>query len=201
MEELRGERISIRGFTREEWHDFWRGYENDPLSGMSTSVYEETACEKRYRRALTQTMEHPRLGIFLPDGTPVGLLGLKGINRDRGYCSFGIVMQNDSRKNQGYGTEALRVLFAFVFEGMGLKRIYASTMGSNKRMQHLFTKLGFRYMDTNWAWFKLPDRREDRLNYVLPRSARDMRVRDYAFVRALPALARNLRRKLRKETT
>ena len=174
----------VRGFAHKEWHAFWRDYEADPLAGHPF-VYTQTDCETMYKKAVARALEHPSLGVFLPDGRPIGFLELKRIDRKKSRCEFGILMQNETWRNQGYGTEALRLLLTFVFEKMGLRRIYADTMEGNERMQHLFDKLGFRYICTDKAWFELPDGRRDRLNYVLTRRPKDRRLRDYALVRKL----------------
>ena len=197
MRELRGKQIAVRGFSREEWHRFWCGFVADPVSGQNPFVYGEAKCDSMYEKATTCAMTHPSLGIFLPDGMPVGFMELKRIDRSRGRCEFGIMMQNDAWKNRGYGTEAIQLLIHYIFNEMGIRRVYADTMGTNRRMQHLFDKLGFRYICTDWAYFSLPGQREDRHNYVLVQREGDMRIVDYALVRALPSLIRNLRRAVR----
>ena len=196
--ELAGERIKVRAFSREEWHLFWRGFESDPIADARVFVYEQARCDRAYQDSEAKAKTFPRFGIFLPDGTPIGLMELKRLNRARGRCEFGILMQNDTWKNQGYGTEGMRLLLDYAFGELGVRRMYADTFGTNLRMQRLFEKTGFRYMYRNPALIKMPGRMEDQLYYVRVERRQDMRLYDYAWARKLLCPISKLRQTLRK---
>ena len=86
-------------------------------------------------------------------------------NRERS-CEFGIILQNDKCKNQGIGTEAIRLGMKLARDQYGMKYLIGDTMGRNKRMIHVFEKLGFTLMERIPASFELADgTKEDRLVY------------------------------------
>ena len=102
-------------------------------------------------------------GIFL-NGRPVGSFQRKRMDTDRKCCEFGIILQNDAVKNQGIGTEAIRLGLDLAVRQYGMKTITGDTMGRNKRMIRVFEKLGFEHTETVKGAFELPDgKHEDRL--------------------------------------
>jgi len=50
---------------------------------------------------------------------------------------------------------------------MKLKYIYADTMGSNLKMQKIFDKFGFVFLNREEHCYDMHDRWEDKLNFIL----------------------------------
>jgi RimJ/RimL family protein N-acetyltransferase len=65
--------------------------------------------------------------------------------------------------------EAVSLLVNYAFNGLGLKTIYADTMGTNYRMQHVLGKMGFQLLERIERYYDMHDRWEDKLNYILVR--------------------------------
>ena len=98
------------------------------------------------------------------NGKPVGSFQLKRIDTCRKSCEFGIILQNDSVKNMGIGTEAIRLGLELAARQYGMETVIGDTMGRNRRMIRVFEKLGFEHTETVKGAFELPDgQREDRL--------------------------------------
>ncbi|MGN0779761.1 MAG: GNAT family N-acetyltransferase [Aristaeellaceae bacterium] len=159
--------ILLRPFTREEYHDFWRRYVPDPIMDARPYRYVQEHVECSFRYDLTRRDWYPVFGIFTEDGVVVGTLSLKRIDRQKRQCELGIMMVNDSCKNRGYGTEAIRQAIEIAHEQYGVEHLLADTMGSNLRMQHLLGKLGFRFLERTENVYDMNGRMEDRLDYVL----------------------------------
>ena len=102
-------------------------------------------------------------GIFLDD-IPVGSFQLKRMDPDKKSCEFGIILQNDRWKNQGIGTEAVRIGLNIARKEYHMRVVYGDTMGRNVRMQRVFEKLGFELIETVRDAYDLPEGgHEDRL--------------------------------------
>ena len=106
---------------------------------------------------------YAHFGIFL-DGYPVGSFQLKRIDPDKRTCEFGIILQNDTYKNRGIGSEAIRIGLGIARRDYGVRTVYGDTMSRNTRMRHVFEKLGFELCETVHDAFELPEGGfEDRL--------------------------------------
>ena len=159
-------RIQLRTFTEPEYHQFFRRYRSDPLMDPVPFRYSREQVSRSYAYNHGGYREnYVHLGIFL-DGRPVGSFQLKRIDRPARRCEFGIIMQNDSVKNQGIGTEAIRQGMMIARDQFGIITFIGDTMGRNKRMIRVFEKLGFELTERIPEAFELPDgQKEDRLVY------------------------------------
>lgn len=160
-------KITLRPFTRAEYHEFYQDYEADPIMDPNRYEYNATHVDKCFDYDQTRRDWYPVFGIFDEEGTPVGSLSIKRIDREASRCEIGIILQSDAYKNQGYGTEAMRQAIRYAAEDLGLRLIYADTMGSNARMQHILDKLGFRLIERIPRVYDMGGRMEDKLDYVL----------------------------------
>lgn len=168
--------ITLRPFTRDEYHDFFRRYESDPVMDPTTYHYSQEHVERCFVYDLSRADWYPAFGVFNEDNVAVGTLALKRIDREKKSCEIGIMMVNDRCKNQGYGTEAMRQAIVMARETYGLRKILADTMGSNLRMQHILEKLGFRLIERIAHVYDMHDHWEDRLNYELSLDAAPKRI-------------------------
>ena len=156
--------IELRTFTEEEYHQFFRHYESDPLMDPVPFVYNKEQISRSYAYNHGGFREnYAHYGIFL-DGKPVGSFQLKRMDPVRKCCEFGIILKNDSVKNRGIGSEAIRLGLETARSRFGMKTVMGDTMGRNKRMIHVFEKLGFTLIETIPESFELPGGiKEDRL--------------------------------------
>ena len=98
---------------------------------------------------------------------PVGSFQLKRIDRQKKQCEFGIILRDDSVKNKGIGTEAIRLGMKLAKDKYGIQMMIGDTMGRNTRMIRVFEKLGFSLAETVPDAFELPDgTKEDRYVYI-----------------------------------
>ncbi|MDA1061696.1 MAG: GNAT family N-acetyltransferase [Chloroflexi bacterium] len=59
-------------------------------------------------------------------------------------AELGITIGDRDYWAKGYGTDAVRVLLALIFETLDLRRVYLHTLTSNIRAQRAFRRAGFR---------------------------------------------------------
>lgn len=157
--------ITLRPFTREEYHAFFQAYEPDPVMDPHPYRYQFTHVDRSFDFDQARRDWYPTFGIFADD-RPVGTLSLKRIDHIQHKCEIGLMMVNDTCKNRGYGTEAMRLGMELARQTYGVRHIWADTMGSNTRMQHILDKLGFRLVERIPQIYDMPGRKEDRLNYL-----------------------------------
>lgn len=163
---IHGDNICIRSFTREECHRFWKSYVSDPIMDPNPYVYNKEGVDERYNSIIEKRAWYPRLGIFLGDDM-IGEVSFKRIDYEKSRCELGIVLANDSYKGLGYGTKAIGLSIDYLFNTLKLSCIYADTMGSNLKMQKIFNKFGFEFLNKEEHFYDMKDRWEDKLNYRL----------------------------------
>ena len=101
------QKIELKPFTEQEYHEFFRGYVQDPLMNPEPFVYSAEMVSRSYVYNYQYRDHFALYGIFL-DGTPVGSFQLKRIDPEIRRCEFGIILQNRSVMNRGIGSEAIR---------------------------------------------------------------------------------------------
>lgn len=149
--------VELRTFTEEEYHEFFRFYEPDPMIDPTPFVYDAQQIAVSYRYNHDGCREHYcHYGIFA-NGKPVGSFQLKRIDPEKRRCEFGIILQNEAARNQGIGTEAIRLGMNEARAHLGISTIIGDTMDRNKRMQRVFEKLGFHLTERKAGAFRLPD--------------------------------------------
>ena len=103
------------------------------------------------REALAKgPLRNERNGLLIvervADGVPIGSVGWHrvayGPNPESAAWNFGIDIIPESR-GQGFGTEAQRLLAAWLFENTGVNRVEASTDIENVAEQRALEKAGF----------------------------------------------------------
>lgn len=105
-------------------------------------------------------------GVFV-DNEPVGSFQLKRMDPEKRQCEFGIILRDESVKNRGIGTEAIRQGIRIAHDQYRMNTIIGDTMGRNRRMMHVFEKLGFRLTEIVPGAFELPGgEKEDRYVYT-----------------------------------
>ena len=159
--------IELRPFTPEEYHAFFRRYVPDPLMDSAPFRYNREQIDRSYRYNYGGFQEnYAHYGVFL-DGQPVGSLQLKRMDFEKGTVEFGIILRDDSVKNRGVGTEAIRQAMLLARDRYGLGTMLGDTMGRNSRMIRVFEKLGFSLVEKVSGGFELADgTRQDRLVYA-----------------------------------
>jgi len=87
-------------------------------------------------------------GIALQeDDSLIGRIDLLRFNEEDCSCSFAYMLGKEFW-NCGYGTEALRAVFSFAFENLGIRRIAADHMSKNVASGRVMQKAGMQYERT-----------------------------------------------------
>lgn len=148
-----GAHLRLRAIERSDLPCFQQ-WLNDPevTDGLSTylplSMTEE---EQWFDRLSRLEPEEKPLAIELQEDDSwrlIGDIGFFNFEWTNRCAEFGILIGDKSFWNQGYGTEAVRLLLKHGFETLNLHRIYLRVYSTNPRARRSYEKVGFQLEGT-----------------------------------------------------
>ena len=144
---IRGEKVYLRPAERHDVPLFVAWFSDaDVLRHLMMrapmSVAMEEAWFDRMVAAQGKTDYHFVI-CLLPDGRPIGTVGLHDIHERSGHAEFGIAIGEKSEWGKGYGTDALNAICDFGFGELRLERIELHVYAENERGRRAYEKAGF----------------------------------------------------------
>ena len=110
-----------------------------PMTEMAEEKYIEELGDSRVGKDVSFVIEAVEGDVC----TPIGTLGLHGINAKDHHATFGIAIGEKDYWSKGFGTEAARLVIRYGFEQLNLHRINSSALAFNERSLRLHKKVGF----------------------------------------------------------
>ncbi|MDA0364675.1 MAG: GNAT family N-acetyltransferase [Chloroflexi bacterium] len=105
------------------------------LRSFITSLGDELRYPSNHRRTLAiETIE---------DARHIGNVMYYGYDPRAGEAELGITIGDREYWSQGYGTDTVRTMMRYLFNEVGLKRVYLHTLTWNYRAQECFRRSGF----------------------------------------------------------
>lgn len=154
--------IRLTPMTDGMYHRYLKEYDNDPDLYLPDQPYAHYIySEERAARYIQRQKDLHRIPLaILKGGEIVGEIVIKNIEPNK-CATFGIALKNARYKDRGIGTQAERLLIRYVFDELDIHTLYADTVRSNTRSQHILEKLGFMQIheDENFLYYRLD--RED----------------------------------------
>jgi RimJ/RimL family protein N-acetyltransferase len=96
-----------------------------------------------------------------PDaGTVIGMINTNTIEMEHRSTEIDVVIGHPDYREQGYGTDAIREFLRFLFDTVGLHRVWLGTYEYNARARRVYENLGFvqegvareaDYVDGRWV--------------------------------------------------
>lgn len=151
-------KIGLLPMTDEMYHSYAREYDNDPdlyLPDQPYSHYEYS--EERAERYLQRQKDLGRIMLAIMRGDEiVGELIIKNIKAGESAV-MGLALKNAKYKDQGIGTAAEKLAIGFVFDELDIPTLFADTIRSNTRSQHVLEKVGFRSVgeDKDFKYYRI----------------------------------------------
>jgi RimJ/RimL family protein N-acetyltransferase len=84
------------------------------------------------------------LAIDLLDGRHIGMVDYRDVDTVARSATVGITIGEKDLWGQGYGSEALGLLVAHLFDNLNLRRVRLDTWSGNERAMRSFARIGFR---------------------------------------------------------
>ncbi|WP_018683221.1 GNAT family N-acetyltransferase [Actinokineospora enzanensis] len=141
---MTGERVRLRAIEPEDADALWR-WHNDPeaMRWLETSYPESLAqIRKRMQDMAPNSYERTRFAVeTVADNRFIGIVCLRDARPETGRAEIDIYF-GESR-NEGYGSEALRLLCKFGFDDMRLHAIQLWVAADNEIARHVYRKIGF----------------------------------------------------------
>jgi diamine N-acetyltransferase len=143
-----GKRVRLRGIEREDLPRFVR-WLNDPevLQGLMLVAPLSLAQEERwFQSTLERPVEEQPLVIDAGQGSdwiPIGNIAFQHIDWKNRLAEVGIFIGEKRFWNQGFGSEAMRLLLRYGFHTLNLNRIFLRVYETNLRAIHSYEKAGF----------------------------------------------------------
>ena len=139
--------ITLQPMTPEMYHAFFREYRNDPDLYLDKTNFVEYEYEKEKVDAyIRRQQEMKRLPFAIVYGEEmVGELKIYDILEGQS-AALGITMKNAAYKDKGFGTRAEQLAVRFVFEELDIPVLYADSILTNTRSQHVLEKVGFQFL-------------------------------------------------------
>ena len=139
---LRGDRVDLHVLEEDDL-EFLYGVVNDPRVWQSLFLAApQTMTDERefYERAVEADDETHLLVCH--DRTPVGIVGLQGIDPNWGLAELGYYVEPDSH-GHGYATEAVELVVDYAFDQRRLDKLYANALAANEGSRCVLEKNGF----------------------------------------------------------
>lgn len=137
--------VYLLPMTTEMYHEYFKEYQNDldlyiDKNAYTTYIYDE---EKVNRYIQKQIDLNRKPFAIMYNDEMVGELIIKNIEEHK-CATMGIAMKNTKYKDRGFGTKAEKLAIEYVFYELDIPVLYADSILSNTRSQHVLEKLGFR---------------------------------------------------------
>ncbi|MFB6300411.1 MAG: GNAT family N-acetyltransferase [Halobacteriales archaeon] len=127
---LHGDDVTLRT-VEEEDIDFLQEQVNDPgiwrTIGRSRPV--NRTQEEEFYESVVSDGDNVQLLITV-DGEAIGMTGLQPINQEQGHAEIGFWIAEEHR-NQGYGTEATRLMVTYAFGQLRLHKVIGRVFAFN----------------------------------------------------------------------
>lgn len=169
---LKGHHIHLRALEPEDLA-FLYEIEND------TSLWEVSHTLAPYSRWLLKNYldnshqdlyEAKQLRLAIVENASGGLLGLVDLfdfDPKNNRVGLGIVVKNAVRRNEGFGSEAVKLLIDYVFGHLDIHQIYVNVAVTNVASIKLFSKFGFALIGVKKQWNKVGTSYVDEAMYQL----------------------------------
>lgn len=139
--------VYLLPMTAEMYHKYFLEYQNDldlyiDKSTYTPYAYDADAVNRYIKRQID--LKRKVLAIMY-DGEIVGEIVIKNIVEHQ-CATMGIAMKNTKYKDRGFGTKAEQLAVQYVFNELNIPVLYADSILSNTRSQHVLEKVGFRFI-------------------------------------------------------
>lgn len=150
--------VRLLPMTADMYHEYFKEYQHDlDLFIDKNSYVAYSYDEEKVKQYIKRQVDLSRKAFAIMVGDEmVGELIIKNIGV--GKCAtMGIAMKNTSYKDRGFGTKAEQLAIEYVFNELDIPVLYADSILSNTRSQHVLEKVGFQLIreDENFKYYSI----------------------------------------------
>lgn len=139
--------VTLQPMTYEMYHTFFKEYQNDSdLYLDKNDIFEYCYDKEKVDKYIQKQIDLKRLPFAIMYGNEiVGELKLYNIENHKS-ATLGITMKNKKYKDRGFGTQAELLAIDHVFDELDIPVLYADSVLTNTRSQHVLEKVGFQFI-------------------------------------------------------
>lgn len=157
MVTLKGQNIFLRALEPEDLEFVYAVENNEGIWEVSNTItpYSKFLIRQYLENAHQDIYEAKqlRLAICKKDSAEaVGLIDLFDFDAKNKRAGVGIIIQNETDRNSGFGKEALGLVIDYSFSQLQLHQLYANIGTGNKASKSLFTTFGFEEIGVKKDW-------------------------------------------------
>ena len=150
--------VRLLPMTADMYHEYFKEYQHDlDLFIDKNSYVAYSYDEEKVKQYIKRQIDLNRKAFAIMVGDEmVGELIIKNI--EVGKCAtMGIAMKNTSYKDRGFGTKAEQLAIEYVFNELDIPVLYADSIVSNTRSQHVLEKVGFKFIkeDGDFKYYRI----------------------------------------------
>ena len=139
--------VYLLPMTAEMYHAYFKEYQNDldlyiDKSSYALYTYEKETVDRYIQRQIDLKR---KVFAIMHHEEIVGEIVIKNIVEHE-CATMGIAMKNTAYKDRGFGTQAERLVIQYVFHELDIPVLYADSILSNTRSQHVLEKVGFKFI-------------------------------------------------------
>ena len=143
----KGERLTLREKRLGDAPSDYR-WRSTPVLSRFDAARPLTMNYQQYLALFREELLYPSpyrrsFGIEDPAGRHIGNIMYYNIDALRQEAELGITIGEPAYWDQGFGTEAVRLLVSYLLERQGFRRLYLKTLDWNERARQCFQKAGF----------------------------------------------------------
>lgn len=169
--DLKGKNVYLRALEPEDLDLVFRIENNETFWEVSanSTPYSRYLIRQYLENAHRDIYEVKQLRLVICDTTDraLGLVDLFDFDPKSRRAAVGIVIEEESSRNKGYGKEALELLASYSFTHLALHQIYAHVGADNTASRRLFESLGYKQAGRKKDWNFVNGSFKDELLYQL----------------------------------
>ena len=149
--EIKGEKIRLVPITPDDKDEF---FEMATKSHGAAFWYDNEQAEKRSKEAFFKDWEDKYFDTASPekgqclwivlDGEKIGQIAYGEIDKRRKKAEIDIIIGDEKYMGEGYGPDALSTLNHYLFEKLGVNKIWLNARANNLRAVAAYEKAGFK---------------------------------------------------------
>ena len=143
---LVGESVELRRHDRANYplYAHWYGDEEIwHLTSWMSQPMQPAAVERLFKEREKSSMDDSFAIHREGEDEPVGVIGLSNISEANASADLSVIVGEAEARDQGLGTEAIRLILSYAFEELGLNSVALSVFDFNEAAIHTYENLGF----------------------------------------------------------
>ena len=143
---LKGNKVRVRPLEREDLHTVWRWLNDEEVMyywASPGSMIPMAELERHFSQSFEAADTRRLFIIDDEEQRPIGQMMYFNLDRRHRRAEVAILIGEKDCWDKGYGTEAMLLLLDYLFNELGLHRVYLHTQDYNLRAIKSYEKCGF----------------------------------------------------------